>query len=232
MASRRSTWCGCCPPRSAHWTLAAHWWRWVTTIDAKIYPGLHIGTGCTLGPYSLIGFPRDREAPGARETWLGDGATIRSHAVLYAGSRIGVGFHAGHGALVRHDCVIGDNVSIGSRAEIGFGCTIGDHVRVHSAAFIAEGSRLGARSWVGPGAILTNSRYPSSRDGKYLEPVTLGVGVIVGAGAVILPGVTIGDGAVIGAGAIVARAVLPGAVVHGDAARVVKQREALSAYAD
>jgi acetyltransferase-like isoleucine patch superfamily enzyme len=55
------------------------------------------------------------------------------------------------------------------------------------------------------------------------RPVRIGDGVWIGCRAIVLKGVTIGDGAVIGAGAIVTGDVPPGAVVVGQAARVIRQ---------
>jgi acetyltransferase-like isoleucine patch superfamily enzyme len=54
------------------------------------------------------------------------------------------------------------------------------------------------------------------------KPVRIGDDVWIGCRAIILKGVTIGDGAVIGAGAIVTNDVPPGAVVVGQAARVIR----------
>jgi acetyltransferase-like isoleucine patch superfamily enzyme len=55
------------------------------------------------------------------------------------------------------------------------------------------------------------------------RPVWIGDDVWIGCRAIILKGVTIGDGAVIGAGAIVTHDVPPGAVVVGQAARVIRR---------
>jgi acetyltransferase-like isoleucine patch superfamily enzyme len=49
--------------------------------------------------------------------------------------------------------------------------------------------------------------------------------VLIGAGAVILPGCSIGAGAVIGAGSVVTRDVPPYSIVAGVPARVIGQRE-------
>jgi maltose O-acetyltransferase len=51
--------------------------------------------------------------------------------------------------------------------------------------------------------------------------VRIGDNVMIGAGAIILPGVTVGQGAVVGAGAVVSRNVAPRTIVSGNPATVV-----------
>lgn len=60
------------------------------------------------------------------------------------------------------------------------------------------------------------------------RPVHIGDRVWIGCRAIILKGVAVGDDAVIAAGAIVTRDVPAGAVVAGQAARVVRMREDVS----
>lgn len=55
--------------------------------------------------------------------------------------------------------------------------------------------------------------------------VVIGKYVWIGAGATILPGVTIGDGAVVAAASVVTRDVAAYAIVAGNPARFVKNRE-------
>jgi acetyltransferase-like isoleucine patch superfamily enzyme len=55
------------------------------------------------------------------------------------------------------------------------------------------------------------------------KPVRIGDRVWIGCRAIVLKGATIGDDAVVGAGAVVTRDVPPGAVVVGQAARVIRQ---------
>ena len=50
--------------------------------------------------------------------------------------------------------------------------------------------------------------------------------VWIGANATVLPGVTIGDGAIVAAGAVVAKDVLPGVIVGGVPAKILKKVEA------
>lgn len=56
------------------------------------------------------------------------------------------------------------------------------------------------------------------------ERVSIGAGVWIGAGAVVLKGVAIGDGAVIGAGSVVTKDVAANQVVAGVPARVIGER--------
>jgi acetyltransferase-like isoleucine patch superfamily enzyme len=173
--------------------------------------------GAEVGPYAVVGIDGP-EAP----LVIGAGAIIRSHAVLYRGSVVGQRFHAGHGSLVRQGCTLGDDVSIGSHTIVEFEVTMEDGVRLHSRAFVPERSVLRAGSWIGPGVIVTNSRYPATPTAKAdLEGVTVGRGAVVGAGAVLLPGVHIGDGATVGAGAVVVSDVPAGATVVGNPHRIV-----------
>ena len=176
-----------------------------------------LGPDATVGPFVLIGM----DGP-AGPAQIGARATIRSHTVIYRASSIGDNFQTGHGALVRDQCEIGHDVSIGSHSTIEFKVRMADRVRLHSGCFVPEYSVLEEGAWLGPGVIVTNSRYPSAPNAKdSLEGVHIGAGAVVGAGAVLLPGLSIGAGALIGAGAVVVRDVPAGARVVGNPGRVL-----------
>ena len=70
--------------------------------------------------------------------------------------------------------------------------------------------------FIGPGAILTNDRYPRAitstgdlarADDWTVSPITLREGCSIGAGAVVVAGVDVGPFAMVGAGAVVTRTV-------------------------
>ena len=186
-------------------------------MDVMIATDVVAGTGLAVGPFCFLGVdPADDPVP----LTIGDGATIRSHTVIYRATRIGHRFHAGHGVLVREHTCIGDDVSVGSHTVVEHHVTIGDGVWLHSNCFVPEYSILHDGAWLGPGVIVTNARYPNRPDTKdHLEGVHIGPGATVGAGAVLLPGITIGADALIGAGAVVIDDVQPGEKVVGNPGR-------------
>jgi acetyltransferase-like isoleucine patch superfamily enzyme len=123
---------------------------------------------------------------------------------------------------IEDDVIIGDDCVIGSNCYIGKGSVIGDGTRIQHGAFICRGSKIGNRVFIGPGAILTDDKYPRAGNREYTPtPPQLLDGCSIGAGAVILPGVTVGVGAMVGAGAVVARDVEGTGTVTGVPAQPV-----------
>jgi len=122
----------------------------------------------------------------------------------------------GEGCVVRppFHCDFGYNIRLGDNVFMNYNCVILD---------INEVS-IGDRTQIGPMVQIYAADHP--RDAKsraagleFGRPVTIGVDVWIGGGAIIVPGVSIGDGAVIGAGSVVTRDVPPGATVAGNPAR-------------
>jgi acetyltransferase-like isoleucine patch superfamily enzyme len=125
--------------------------------------------------------------------------------------------------LVREHTALGADVSIGSHCVVEHHVTMGDRVRLHSGCFVPEHSVLEAGAWLGPGVIVTNSRYPNRPGSKdELEGVVVQERAVVGAGVVLLPGVVVGRRAVVGAGAVVVADVPAGATVVGNPARMAR----------
>lgn len=57
----------------------------------------------------------------------------------------------------------------------------------------------------------------------YALPITIGEGVWIGGGAIILPGVTIGNGSVIGAGSVVTKDIPANVVAVGNPCKVIRE---------
>jgi acetyltransferase-like isoleucine patch superfamily enzyme len=192
--------------------------------SAVIYPNVHLGSGSVVDPFVLLGRPPRGAREGDLPLVIGVGATIRSHSVIYAGTRIGSDFQVGHGALIREHTEIGDSCSVGSGSVVEFRVKMGNRVRLHSRVFVPEYSVLEDDCWLGPNVVVTNAKYPAAaRSKETLQGVTICLGAIIGANSTLLPGVTIGAGALVGAGSVVVKSVPPRVVVVGNPARVIAQ---------
>ncbi len=128
-----------------------------------------------------------------------------------------------------YGCEIGDDTQIGAFVEIQKEATVGRRVRVQSHTFICSGVTIEDDVFVGHQVTFINDRRPSAenaRSGRWkLETTTVKKGASIGSGATILCGVTIGEGAVVGAGSVVTKDVPSGAVVAGNPAARIRQRE-------
>lgn len=155
-------------------------------------------------------------------TTIGPGSHIRSHAVIYAGNRIGARFTTGHFVTLREMNHIGSDVSVGTSSTIEHRTSIGDRVRIHSNVFIPEFTRIEDDVWIGPKVCVINARLPASSQSKnYLAGVEIRKRAIIGANATLLAGITLGERSFVAAGSVVTKDVPAYAVVRGNPARVV-----------
>jgi acetyltransferase-like isoleucine patch superfamily enzyme len=192
-------------------------------ITHRIHDNVLLGPGCVVEDFCILGAPPRDVREGELQTTIGEGATIRSHTVIYAGNVIGRRFQTGNKVNIRESNRIGDNVSIGTLSVIEHHVEIADNVRIHTQVFIPEYSVLEEGCWVGPNVVLTNAKYPLSPGVKdRLAGPVIRRGAKIGANATLLPGVIIGEHALVGAGAVVVRDVPAGMVVAGNPARAIR----------
>lgn len=123
--------------------------------------------------------------------------------------------------VVLPDAVIGEDVNICSHCLIENDVVIGDRTTIKSGVYVWDGLRIGNDVFIGPNVTFTNDKFPRSK--IYPEaflPTTIEDKASIGGGAVILPGITIGMGSMVGAGAVVTKSVPPYAIVTGSPARI------------
>ncbi len=204
------------------------WAELVTTL-AVVRPGVVIPDDAEIGEFAVIGEPPRGFQPGDLKTVIGSQARIRTHTVIYAGSVIGDRFQSGHGAVIRENCRIGNDVSVGTGAVLERDVVMHDHARVHSQAFIGETTVLEQGAWVGPHAVVTNVLHPlCPRAKECLKGAVIRKGAKIGANVTILPDIEIGENSLVGAGSVVVKDVPPNVVVAGSPARIVKEIDALT----
>ena len=115
------------------------------------------------------------------------------------------------------DC--GKNIHIGRNVFFNGGCRFQDQ----GGIYIDDGALIGPMVVL---ATLNHEQNPEYRGDLFPKPIHIGKNVWIGANATVLPGVTIGDGAIVAAGAVVAKDVLPGVIVGGVPAKIIKKVEA------
>lgn len=182
----------------------------LVSSSAQIDDGVEIGPYCIihehvrikkntkLGAYCELGLP----TPLAHENYLeiGENSVIRSHSVIYTGSRIGAGLQTGHHVCVRENSYLAEGVQLGSRTDVQGDCSIGMYTKLHADVHVGKQSRIGSFVWLFPEVLLTNDPMPPSE--KLIGPVIEDY-CVVASKVLVFPGVTIGNNSVIGAGSVV-----------------------------
>lgn len=113
---------------------------------------------------------------------------------------------------------------VGSHTFFARNCTVN----------VVEKVSIGSHTLFGPGCLIIDHNHGMAPDRRIdqqtciSKPVVIGSNVWCGAGAVVLAGVTIGDGAVIGANAVVINDVPSMAIMVGNPAQFVRDRDHIS----
>lgn len=154
--------------------------------------GLHVGPGTTI-------LPVDRFRPG-------QGGEIAEGCLLNCG---GMDW-----------CDFGGGITLGDRVYIGPNCVL----------FGAGGIEIGNDVLISPCVVISSHGHscdpasPMRLQKSVFKKVVVQDDVWIGSNATLLPGITVGLGSVVAAGAVVSKDVPPGTVVAGVPARVIKQR--------
>jgi UDP-3-O-[3-hydroxymyristoyl] glucosamine N-acyltransferase len=201
---------------------------------AVIDPTAVIGKGAHIGAYVVVG-PQVR---------VGAQATILPHVVLYPGVQVGDRFFAHAHAVVRENCVLGDDVTLENGAIIGgdgFGFSkneagqwekipqsgpvrLGNRVDVQSnacvdratigATEVGDGTKIDNLVQVGHGSKIGANTLLCSQTGL-AGSSTIGNQVILAGQVGIAGHCTVGDGVILTAQSAVSHDVPPGKVISG-----------------
>lgn len=127
-----------------------------------------------------------------------------------------------------YGCRIGANTRIGPFVEVQRGAVIGANCKIQSHSFICDGVEIEDGVFVGHGVLFINDKVPRATNKRgslqteedwTLQRTVVERSVSLGSGSVILGGLRIGVGALVGAGAVVTRDVAPEERVVGVPAR-------------
>jgi bifunctional UDP-N-acetylglucosamine pyrophosphorylase/glucosamine-1-phosphate N-acetyltransferase len=173
--------------------------------DVRILPGTIlegrtvVASGAVIGPDTrlvdtVVGADAVVQNTVARETEIGDRATVGPYVSLRPGTRIAADAHVGTFVETK-------NAEIGERAKVPHLSYVGD-------------AEIGAGANIGAGTITANY------DGREKHRTKVGADARISSNTVLVAPVEVGDGAYTGAGAVVTRDVPPGALAKGVPARV------------
>jgi bifunctional UDP-N-acetylglucosamine pyrophosphorylase/glucosamine-1-phosphate N-acetyltransferase len=168
--------------------------------DVMLLPGTMltgrtvVGTGSVVGPDcqlvdTVVGDGAVVRQTVARESLIGDGATVGPYVSLRPGTRLAAGAHVGTFVEIKNS-------------------EIGEDAKVPHLAYVGD-AEIGPRANLGAGTITANY------DGRRKHRTVVGADARTGSNTVLVAPVEVGDGAYTGAGAVVTRDVPPGALAKG-----------------
>jgi acetyltransferase-like isoleucine patch superfamily enzyme len=192
---------------------------WNGGDDVRLGEGHHIDPGVVLGY---------RTGRGIEDLVLriGPGAQIRSGTVIYAGSTIGAGLQTGHNVVIREQNVIGDNLNIWNNSTIDYGCMIGSDVKIHANVYVAQYTVLEDEVFLAPGVTIANDPLPLC--GLCMRGPVIKRRARIGVNVTLLPHITIGEGVLVGAGSVVTHDIPAGMVAYGNPARPIRPVDELA----
>jgi acetyltransferase-like isoleucine patch superfamily enzyme len=199
--------------------------------SAVVFPGTDLGRDVVIEHHAVAGKQPTlgRGSTANREPLpplvVGEGASILSGAVVFAGTTLGDGVIVGDHACIRERVAIGERTVVGAGALVENDVTIGARCRIQAGAYVTAYTTIEDDVFVAPRVVTTNDNYMGRTEQRHAQRrgPTIRRGARIGGGAVILPGVEIGAEAFVGAGAVVLRDVPPRAVVVGNPARRIRE---------
>ncbi len=185
----------------------------------------YLGEGTIIEPNVLVGY---RYHPQSRPANIGRHGILRSGTVVYGDVDLGDWFQTGHHAVIRARVKVGDYCTVFNHSTLEGIVRLGRGVRIMSNVYIPTRTWIGDHVFIGPGVTFLNDRTPGRYD-QVPTPRSAAIEdhVMIGGGAILLPGIHIGTRSFVAAGALVTRDVPPRSFVIGVPGRVTPLPEAL-----
>jgi len=168
-------------------------------VDAtvRVAPGATLHGGCTLLGQTRI----DRGAVVHAGAWLndsviGENAVVKPHSVL-DGAEVGPDCAIGPMAHLRPGAVLSRDVKVGNFVEIKQ-ATLHEGVRASHLSYLGD-AEVGPAANIGAGTITCNY------DGVAKYRTEIGAGAFIGSNSALVAPVTIGEGVIVGAGSTIVR---------------------------
>jgi len=178
--------------------------------DTTIFPGstilgnTSIGENCNLGPYAFI-----------QDCRIEKGVEVRASFIY--GARIAMGAKVGPFSHIRPGTFVGEHARVGNFCEVKKS-RIGQGTKVSHLSYIGD-AFLGKNVNIGAGTITCNF------DGVRKNITRIGDNTFVGSDAKFIAPVKIGKGAVIGAGSTITEDVPAGKLAIARARQVIKDKK-------
>ncbi len=93
---------------------------------------------------------------------LGLGVQLLPRSIVNVGASLGANVIVNTGAIVEHDCIVGDHAHIATGARLAGAVEIGYGAHIGIGATVKEGIRIGEAAIVGAGAVVVNDVPPGA----------------------------------------------------------------------
>jgi UDP-2-acetamido-3-amino-2,3-dideoxy-glucuronate N-acetyltransferase len=201
---------------------------------AIVYEGTVLGEGVRVLEHAVVGKQPSLSAQSTAKrdplppTVIGDGTTVSTGAIVFAGSRIGARCIVGDQSCVRERVALGDDCVLGRGSLIENDTTVGAGTRIQAGAYVTAYSTLEEDVFIAPCVVTTNDNFMGRTEKRkeLMKGPTIRRGARIGGGAILCPGVEVGEESFVGAGAVVTKDVPPRVVVVGSPARVLRDVDA------
>lgn len=99
----------------------------------------------------------DGSAVVSRNAALGNGTFVGKHAIINAGTTVGACAIINTGAILEHDCSIGNMTHISTGSTLCGGVSVGDGTHIGAGTVIRQKLSVGADSIIGIGSVVTKN---------------------------------------------------------------------------